>query len=79
MKKFLKSLLSQDGEMSSRRFISLIAFFMLCIGFLANQFLGLPIAEFIYESMVWVVGLGMGALMADKFSTKKLNDKENEK
>jgi len=70
MKKFLLNVLSSEGKISSKRLISLIAFLMLCIGFIANLFWDSTIDEHIYKAMEWVVEVGMGTIVAEKFGSK---------
>lgn len=60
-------LLSRNGEISSKRFLSLIGMLMLCIGFLANLFWDFKIDHDIYESMETLVEIGMGTIVAEKF------------
>lgn len=70
MKKFLINVLSSDGKISSKRLISLLAFLMLCIGFIANLFWDSTVDEHIYKAMEWVVEVGMGAIVAERFGSK---------
>ena len=60
-------LLSRNGEISSKRFLSLIGMLMLCIGFLANLFWDFKIDHDIYSSMETLVEIGMGTIVAEKF------------
>ena len=71
MKKYILSILKSDGKLSSKRLISLLAFFMMCIGFIANLFWGFKIEEHIYRSMEWIVEIGMGTIVAEKFGKKR--------
>jgi hypothetical protein len=67
MKKFLTSLLSSEGKVSTKRLISLLAFVMMCIGFIANLFWDFTIEEHIYKAMEWIVEIGMGTIVAERF------------
>ena len=73
MKKHFLNLLNSDGKLSSKRFISLLAFFMMCVGFLANLFWNFEIEEHIYRSMEWIVEIGMGTIVAEKFGKQRTN------
>lgn len=71
MKKFIFSILKSDGKLSSKRLISLLAFIMMSLGFIANLFWDFTIEEHIYKSMEWVVEIGMGTIVAEKFGKKR--------
>lgn len=70
MKKFLLNVLNSEGKISSKRLISTLAFLMLCIGFIANLFWDSTIDEHIFKSMEWIVEIGMGTIVAEKFGKK---------
>jgi hypothetical protein len=68
MKKLMTSVLSSGGKISSKRFITLLAFLMMVIGFAANLFFDLTVEEFMYEAMVWIVLGGLGFTASEKFA-----------
>ena len=70
MKKFLSDLWSSDGAVSSKRVITIAAFIMMCIGFIANLFFKLTITESIYDSMKWIVIGGLGFTASEQFTGK---------
>ena len=70
MKKLMTSVLSSDGKISSKRFITLISFLMMVIGFAANLFFDLTVEEFMYEAMVWIVLGGLGFTASEKFANR---------
>ena len=76
MKKFLLSILSSKSEVSSKRLITLLAFILMAIGFISNLFFTFKIDEHVYKSMEWIVEIGMGTIVAEKFSRKKQSDDE---
>lgn len=76
MKKFLLSILSSKSGVSSKRVITLLAFILMAIGFISNLFFTFKIDEHIYKSMEWIVEIGMGTIVAEKFSRKKQSDDE---
>lgn len=71
MEKFLKSLLNSKTGISSKRLITIVAFFLLAIGFITNLFWDLTIDEHIYTSMQWIVEIGMGTIVAERFARKE--------
>ena len=68
---FFQRLLSDvDGQTSSKRFITLIAFTLLSIAFIVNIFFEIPLQEFIFDGMMYLVCVGLGVTCAEKFSKK---------
>ncbi len=48
MKRFFTSLLSDvDGQKSSKRFVTIVSFFMMCIAFVANIFMDIPLQKYV--------------------------------
>ena len=72
MKEVIKNVLSDDGKISSKRLITLLAFIIMCVGFFANLFFDYKVDQFIYESIQWIVMVGLGATASEKFSRKTL-------
>ena len=71
VKDFLHRLLSDvDGQTSSKRFITLIAFVLLAIAFISNIFFEIPLQEFIFDGMMYLVAAGLGFTTLEKFSKK---------
>ena len=78
MKKFINSTLNGgNGEVSSKRVVTLLAFLLAAVGFIANLFWGFVIEEFIYRSMMYIVIAGLGIVGAEKFAPKKKDLDEN--
>jgi len=68
IKTFFNSILSDvDGQQSSKRFITLIAFALLAIAFMANIFFEIPLQEFVFNGMMYLVCVGLGVTAAEKF------------
>ena len=78
MKKFFINCLSSDGKISSKRIVTLLAFLMMAIGFIANLFWNFDIAENIYTSMEYIVLGGLGFTASEQFSTKKTTPETTE-
>lgn len=73
MRKNIKTMLadSHDPEsVSSKRVITLVAFVLCCVAFLANLFFGYKIDTFIYETMAYIVLGGFGMTGIEKFAKK---------
>ena len=60
-----------DGQKSSKRFITLIAFLMMCIAFIANIFMDIPLQQFVWDGMMYIVWAGLGFTTLEKFSRSK--------
>jgi len=65
-------MLSSDGKISSKRLITLLAFILMGIGFIANLLFGYSIDSNIYDSMSWIVIGGLGFTASEQFGTKKI-------
>lgn len=77
MRKFLLDVLNGNSDVSSKRFITLMAFILMAIGFIGNLIFKLTILEFIYDSMKWIVIGGLGFTASEQF-TKKMKSKPKE-
>lgn len=78
MKKFVIKCLSSDGTISSKRVVTLFAFIMMAIGFIANLFWDFTIEPDIYDSMKWIVIGGLGFTASEQFGTKKIETPEEQ-
>ena len=58
-----------DGSLSSRRVITFMAFLLCAMAFIANLFFGMKIEQFIFDSMSYIAMAGLGATVAEKFSS----------
>lgn len=70
---WLRSML-QDGHnnsISSKRVVTLLAFLLCGIAFIANLFWGFKIDEVLYESMSYIAMTGLGVTVAEKFASKQ--------
>ncbi len=70
MIEFIKKMLASNSGISSKRFITLIAFLLMATGFISNLFWDVTIEEFIYESMKWIVIGGLGFTASEQFTGK---------
>jgi len=83
MKKFFKSLFSDDNKINEKSFIGFLAFLMM-IGFaLADIITGalgkeLVVQDFIFNSFLWLTLGCFGIASVDKFINKKKSEPEEE-
>ena len=71
MKEFFAKMMSDvDGQTSSKRFITLIAFALLSTAFICNIFFEIPLQEFVFDGMMYLVRVGLGVTCAEKFRPK---------
>jgi hypothetical protein len=78
MKKILMSILTADGKISSKRFITLMAFILMAFGFLMNMLLQYTVDANIFEALEWVVLGGLGFTASEKFSGKNKPDSNDD-
>jgi len=77
---FWRSLVTAEGEISIKRFASLIGFFLICITFCINIFVDIRLKDFIWDGMLWIVLGGMSLTVAEKFNyrggrrSQRIND-----
>ena len=67
MKNFLLQIVSSDSKVSSKRVITFLAFLLMAIGFISNLYWGFKIDPVMFDAMKWIVGIGMGTIVAEKF------------
>jgi hypothetical protein len=83
MKKFFKSLFSDDNNINEKSFIGFLAFLMM-IGFaiadIVTGALGkeLVVQDFIFNSFLWLTLGCFGISSVDKFINKKKDESEEE-
>jgi len=71
---------SSNGEPSSKRAISIIAFLLLAIAFMVNLFTEKSVNEYMWDGMITLVIFGIGFVASEKFSDilSKRRDKKEE-
>jgi len=72
-----KLLKDTSGKPSSKRTITFIAFSLMCLAFLLNLAFEIPMEEFIYEGMLYVVAGGLGFSALEHLSPGKSGDTQN--
>ena len=59
-----------DGSISSKRIITFACIIAILITWYCNLFYKLPIEEFIFQGLMYITGIGLGVITAEKFSRK---------
>ena len=59
-----------DEGISSKRAVTLLAFILCTIAFIANLFFNLTIDEKIFEGMMYIAIAGLGFTASEKFTKK---------
>ena len=66
----LRTMLSQDPSVSSKRVITFLAFLLCAAAFIA-MILGHPIDQKLFDSMMFIVIAGLGFTASEKFAPTK--------
>jgi hypothetical protein len=61
---------SHNGSLSSRRIVTLAAFILCSIAFLANLFFSYSVDQYMFDGMMYIVIAGLGVIVTEKFATK---------
>lgn len=71
--KWLSSMVrdSEDGSVSSKRVITLLAFIMCSIAFMVDLFTVYEVKPVLFDSMMYIVVAGLGFTASEKFVAKK--------
>lgn len=74
---WLNSMLSDgcNGTVSSKRVVTLLAFVLCAIGFIADIY-GYKITPVLFESMIYLVIAGLGFTASEKFAKLKEEEKK---
>ena len=69
---WLKSLLqdSHNSTISSKRVVTLLAFIMCCVGFIADMY-GYKVRPELFDAMMYIVIAGLGFTASEKFTPSK--------
>jgi len=72
--KFIKNMLSSDGKVSSKRFVTFICLLFMLIGYTSNLFWDYDVKDSLFEALQWIVMVGLGFTASENFATKKQGD-----
>jgi len=75
---FRSMLIGLDGQVSSKRMITFIAFICVTIAFLVNVFMEVHLEEHIFDGMLYLVMAGMGFSSFEKFSPEHAHNSSKE-
>ena len=69
---FLKSMLTDiNGDISSKRVITFLAFLLCSVAFISNIFWKYEVNVKLFEDMMYIVVAGLGFTATEKFASKK--------
>ena len=75
---YLKDMLSENGNPSSKRWVAVVATLLIVIGYIANLFWDYTIDEFIFNGVMYIVIGSLGITGVEKFAPKKPTKKSEE-
>jgi hypothetical protein len=75
MRKFLKSLLTSSGEISSKRSIGVSAAITIMFASIVDLFSDYTMTDYVFEGLVWLAVAGLGFIASEKFA-ELLNTKK---
>ena len=61
---------SHDNSLSSKRVVTLLAFLMCGIAFMANLFWNYKVETYMFEGMIYLTMAGLGFTASEKFAPK---------
>ena len=67
---FFKNMLSSEGKVSSKRFVTFVCLLFMLIGYVSNLFWDFTIDRDLFQSLQWIVMAGLGFTAAENFSHK---------
>ena len=72
MSSFLKDMLTDiDGDISSKRVITFLAFLLCSVAFISNIFWKYQVDTKLFEDMMYIVVAGLGFTASEKFTSKR--------
>lgn len=76
MRKFFKSLLTANGDISSKRSIGISAAMTIIFASIVDLFSDFTITNYVFEGLVWLAIAGLGFVASEKFA-EVFNSKKN--
>jgi hypothetical protein len=67
---------SHDDSVSSKRVIAFVAFVLCGIAFVANLFWSYKVEPFMFDAMIYLAMVGIGATAVEKFVPHRSNSKK---
>jgi hypothetical protein len=75
---YLKDMMSENGNPSSKRMVAVVSTLLIAIGYIANLFWDVTIEEFIFNGVMYIVIGTLGITGVEKFAPKKPTKKSEE-
>ena len=72
-------MLSKDGKVSSKRFVTFLCLLFMLIGYTANLFWGFEVEDNLFEALQWIVMAGLGFTASEHFSPTNGKDTSSKK
>lgn len=77
-KNFFVNMLSDiDGDISSKRTIGLLFSLAVLVTWASNLWYGMPIEKFIFDGLLYIIGIALATTAAEKFSKKTKIEENN--
>ena len=74
---FINKLLRDNTGVSSKRFVTLVTFILICIIAVVDLFTPLTISQFIFNGLMYLCSIGLGTILAQDVLTKNKYNKNN--
>jgi hypothetical protein len=75
---YLKDMMSDGGNPSTKRMVAVVSTILIATGYIANLFWGYTIEEFIFNGVMYIVIGTLGITGVEKFAPKKPTKKSDE-
>jgi hypothetical protein len=66
-----------DNLLSSKRVVTMLAFCLCSIGFLADLFWDKKVEEYVFEGMMYIAIAGLGFTASERFTKRKDSNDQN--
>ncbi len=70
---------THNDSISSKRVIALAAFVLCAVAFVANLFWSYKVDAFMFDAMIYLAMVGIGATAVEKFTPHRSSDSERKK
>lgn len=70
---------SHDDSVSSKRVIAFAAFVLCAVAFMANLFWSYKVDAFMFDAMIYLAMVGIGATAVEKFVPRRHEDSQRKK
>lgn len=70
---------THDSTISSKRVIALLAFLLCAMAFIANLLWGYKVDAFMFDAMIYLAMVGIGATAVEKFTPHRNEDHNSKK